>query len=139
MGIRTRGPIEQRQLQPFDLYKAAASNPLQVAVQPGRRFNDPANLLFTLRPQPHRCLAFSIEVGLQVAESLILSETPWTPFSGSSSAVHILASRSGPGLPGGHSQPPVDPADQVAASNVANEQMQRISTMEIGAPKLMHY
>jgi hypothetical protein len=33
----------------------------------------------------------------------------------------------------------VDPADEVAASNVANEQVQRISTMEIGAPKLTQY
>ena len=34
----TRGrPIQQRQLQPVDFQQASASNPLQVAVQPGRR------------------------------------------------------------------------------------------------------
>jgi hypothetical protein len=32
----------------------------------------------------------------------------------------------GPGVPGRHSQLPVDPADQVAASHVANEQVQGI-------------
>ena len=32
----------------------------------------------------------------------------------------------GPGLLGGSVQPPVDPTDEVTASDVANEQMQRI-------------
>jgi hypothetical protein len=62
------GPIKQRQLQPVDFEQAAASDALQVAVQPGRRFDDAANLLFTFRPQPHHCLAFAVKVGLHVAE-----------------------------------------------------------------------
>jgi hypothetical protein len=67
-GRVSRRPVEQRQLRPVDFQQAAASNALQVAVQPGRGFHDAPNLLFTLRPQPHHRLAFAVEVGLHVAE-----------------------------------------------------------------------
>ena len=35
----------------------------------------------------------------------------------------------GPGLPGSGIQPPVDPANEIAVSNVANEQMQRVGSL----------
>jgi hypothetical protein len=62
------GSIEQRQLQPVDFQQAAARNPLQVAVQPGCRLDDAANLFLALRPQPHHCLALAVEVSLHVGE-----------------------------------------------------------------------
>ena len=67
---RSRAAVEQRQLQPVDFLQRPASDALQVAVQPGRRLDDAANLLFALGPQPHHCLAFAVEVGLHVAEPL---------------------------------------------------------------------
>ena len=42
------GPIEKRYLQSFDFEQAPPRNPLQVAVQPRRRFDDAANLRFAL-------------------------------------------------------------------------------------------
>jgi hypothetical protein len=47
-----RGPIEHRHFQPLDFQQRSASDALQVAVQPGCRFDAAANLLFALRPQP---------------------------------------------------------------------------------------
>jgi uncharacterized protein (DUF1501 family) len=35
---------------------------LQVAIQPGSRSDDAANLLLPFRPQPHHCFAFAVEV-----------------------------------------------------------------------------
>jgi hypothetical protein len=40
--ISRSGAVEERQLQPVDFQQAAASDALQVAVQPGRRFHDAA-------------------------------------------------------------------------------------------------
>jgi hypothetical protein len=69
-GSVTRGGcIKQRQFQPLDFQQSAASDTLQVAVQSGRRFDDAANLFFTLCPQPHHCLTFAVEVDLHFREA----------------------------------------------------------------------
>jgi hypothetical protein len=57
-------------------FRADCGDALQVAVQPGRRFDDATNLFFALRPQPHHRLAFAVEVGLHVAEDDGLDPVP---------------------------------------------------------------
>jgi hypothetical protein len=63
-------PSKERHFQAFDFQKVSASDALQVAIEPRRRFDDAANLLFAFRPEPHHCLALAVEVGLHVTEVL---------------------------------------------------------------------
>ena len=63
--------------------------PCRSPYSPAVEFDDAANLLFTLRPQPHHRLAFAVEVGLHVGEAFDDSLDPMDR----DTAVHQLISQ----------------------------------------------